>query len=260
MKTIIISAGHSLSDPGAVYNGSRESFMTMELTKLVSDIMRKHSVGILNVPDELDLKQTIAWVNVRDKEQDIDAAIEIHTNASTDPGAKGVEAWYYHDFGTGLGSEYSKKLAQMMVDGIGVETGMKIRGVFDESTNRWGKLGFVHDTTPLASLVECGFLSNETDRNILLSPEGRMNIAKGICRGLLLYIGEEWKPELLNPDQPQTESQCEKDLRELKESHVAMQKNFDYKLAEVKRECQAKADVLVEVAGKLKAYVQQIRA
>lgn len=200
MKTIILSAGHSLADPGAVYNpGTKENFLTMALTKLAATYLRSHGIGVLEVPDDLSLVDTIKWVNGRASEGLIDLCVEIHTNSSTDKNPKGIEAWYYHDFSTGLGNEDSKRLSQCIIDAIGVEAGMSSRGVFDESTNKWGKLGFVHDTKPLASLVECGFLSNESDRNILMSDKGRENIAKGITRGILTYMGEAWKPELINP-------------------------------------------------------------
>jgi regulator of replication initiation timing len=76
---------------------------------------------------------------------------------------------------------------------------MKNRGPKDESTNQDGKLGFVHDTKPLVALVECGFIDNEEDRKFYTSDEGITKIAKGIVRGLLGYIGEDWKPELANP-------------------------------------------------------------
>lgn len=231
MKTIIISAGHSLSEPGAVYlPGGKENFLTIELAKLVSTYLRNHGIGVLEVPDNLSLVDTIKWINGRASEGKIEACIEIHCNASTDKSAKGVEAWYYHDFSTGLGDEDSKRLSQCMVDAINVESGLSVRGVFDESVNKWGKLGFVHDTKPLASLVECGFLSNNDDKEVLISTKGRENIAKGITRGVLTFLEEAWRPEVINPSvDTVSENTKDKQIDDLKKELDALKKssNFD---------------------------------
>jgi len=236
MKTIIISAGHSLSDPGAVYlPGGKESFLTIELAKLVSTYLRNHGIGVLEVPDTLSLVDTIKWVNGRASEGLIEAAIEIHCNASTDKSAKGVEAWNSHDFATGLGDEDSKRLANCMVDAINVESGLSSRGVFDESVNKWGKLGFVHDTKPLASLVECGFLSNDSDKAVLISDKGRENIAKGITRGILTFLGEAWKPEVINPSTDTVnENTKDKLIEDLKNELEALKKSSTFDLIQEK--------------------------
>lgn len=244
MKTVILSAGHSLSDPGAVYDpGTKEAFLTMELTKLASDYLRKHGIGVLTVPDDLNLVSTIKWVNNRSTETHIELAVEIHTNSSTDRKPRGVEAWYYHDFNTGKGSEDSKRLAQAMVDAIQVEANMPSRGVFDESTNRWGRLGFVHDTYPLAALLEAGFISNEEDRRILMDTKGRENIAKGICRGILTAMGETWRPELLHPEtKPEIEDAKDKQIEDLKKAVASAESYGERKLAEFKAKCQTRSD------------------
>lgn len=242
MKIVVISAGHSLSDPGAVYSpNARENFMTIELSRLASDILRKHSIGVLNVSDNLDLVNTIKWINARAKEQKINLCVELHCNSSGDQKARGVEAWYYHNFQSNTADEDSKKLSQCLVDAVAIESGMPVRGIFDESTNRWGRLGFVHDTDPLASLLECGFLSNEQDRSILLSETGRMNIAKGIARGILTYLGEAWKPELLmDKESASTEDAKDKQINDLKSALESTKKDGAYKLAEQKKLCQDK--------------------
>jgi N-acetylmuramoyl-L-alanine amidase len=190
MKTICISAGHAPNgiEAGAYYQGIREEDINAKIGKKVAEILRLHSIPTLYVPDNLDLVGTIKWIN--DRGNQIDIAVEVHLNAG---GGKGVEGWYY------AGGGESQKLSQFIIDAVSVETGMPKRGNFDETTNRYGKLGFVHDTKPLACLIECGFIDNAEDRKLYQSDEGIMKIAKGVARGILGYIGEAWKPELLNP-------------------------------------------------------------
>ena len=195
MKVICLSAGHTPGkDPGAVKSPLVEADLNVKIVKQAAEMLRKHGIGVLEVPDDLTLKETIKWINARSGQ--IDLAVEVHINAGN---GTGVEAWHYK------GSVASKEVGQFIVDALAIETGMGNRGVKSEATNRHGKLGFVHDTTPLAILVECGFIDNKTDRKILMKDEGLRNLAKGVARGCLGYLREDWKPELLG-DKPQAET------------------------------------------------------
>lgn len=195
-KAVLLSAGHSLSDPGAVNGDTKESNLNMALVGIASDIIRKHGVEVINVPNNLSLIDTIKYAN--DRASQISICVEVHINAG---GGKGIEAWYFHNFNTGKGSETSKKLSQCLVDGIVGETGMISRGVKDESTCKWGRFGFVHDTVPLASLVECGFIDS-SDLAILTSGDGQQKIATGIAKGILSYLGVGWNQNAVTPPAP----------------------------------------------------------
>jgi len=224
-KVICLSAGHSDSDPGAVYNGLVERDIVEKIVAHASPILRAHGVGVLNPPSSLNLYQTIAWINVR-KDQ-IDVCCEIHVNSSGKPNqGLGLEGWYYHN------SNESKKFSDFLIDAVSVESGMnKERGSRDEGMLRWGKLGFVHNTKPLACLIECGFINTDRDREILSTEDGLYNIAKGIARGILSYWGMDWTPPVTSVPQ---------------ESEVISQ--LQGNLAECKKECQQKSDILSKIA------------
>lgn len=198
-KKVVLSAGHNISDPGAIGPFDKhitESNIVMAITPKAAAILRLHSIDVLVVPDEIGLTETIKWINERAKTPGgtigIDLAVELHVNSG---GGTGVEGWYYEK------SDDSKKFAQFIIDAIMAETGLPVRGTKDETTvgRGWTKLGFIHDTIPLACLVECGFIDNQFDFDILKSPEGQFKVAKGVARGILSYMGEDWKPELLEP-------------------------------------------------------------
>lgn len=193
MKTIALSAGHSDKDPGAVFNGLVERDIVEKIVSLATPIIKAHGVGVLNPPSSLSLIETINWINARADQ--IDVCSEIHVNSSAKPNTGfGLEGWYYR------GNEESKKFASFLLDAMSVESGMsKTRGVKDEKyANIWGRLGFVHDTKPLACLMECGFINTDDDRAILSSEQGLYNLAKGVARGVVSYFGITWnapKPE-----------------------------------------------------------------
>ena len=142
-KKVVLSAGHSFSDSGA-YNPNlelKESFLTIEIVKLCVPVLRSQGITVAIIPDDISLIDTIAKINKDYASYDL--AVEAHINSG---GGTGVEGWYYQN------DAVSKKLSDDILNGIVAETGMKSRGSKDESTNRHGRLGFVHDTKPLACL------------------------------------------------------------------------------------------------------------
>jgi N-acetylmuramoyl-L-alanine amidase len=192
MKTICLSAGHGAGDPGVVYKELQEANLTRVITKRAVEMLRKHGIDCLEVPDNLTLVETIQWINNRTNQ--IDICVEVHINSGVQD-AKGVEGWNYEG-----GDTESDKLSQFLADACSAETGLINRGIKDESQNRFRKLGFVHDTNPIAALIECGFIQGDYD--FLKNDENLTRLAKGVARGCLTYLGEAWKPELVNP-QPQ---------------------------------------------------------
>lgn len=239
MKTVVLSAGHSTSDPGAVRGTTKESFLTMEIVKYATEIIQKHDVVCLNVPDHLSLLDTIKYIN--NLNRDIDACVEVHINAG---GGQGVEAWCYYDYATRKRSKQSELLSQFLVEAVCVETNMAKRGVFDESIIKYGRLGFVHDTKPIASLVECGFIDNEYDLKMLLTESGRFTIAKGVARGLLGYIGIQWNPDLANKDlgNSQTNEELRKEISELRKRLQNIDNEYKVKLEVINGEIKARRD------------------
>lgn len=190
-KAIALSAGHGAGDAGAVYKDLQEASLTVKIVKKTLPILQAHGVQTREVPDNLNLFQTIQWINQVHSVSPFDLCLEVHINSG---GGTGVEAWHY------AGGGPSKTLSQHLADAMAAETGLKNRGVKDESTNRYGGLGFVHDTIPLASLVECGFIDG--DYAFLKVDENLGRMAKGVARGCLSYLGIPWKPELIAPAPP----------------------------------------------------------
>ena len=215
LKTITLSAGHTPNgETGASANGLHEEIINIQITKKVAELLRRHSIPILEVPDDLTLVQTIAWINARASQ--IDLCLEIHLNAG---GGTGVEAWYYQNLVTKADDIESKNLATIVCETVAEETGWRNRGAKGESTNQHGKLGFVHDTKPLAALIECGFIDNVSDIELYKTEEGVMKIATGIAKGLLAYIGEEWIPI---PTHPPEDLNLQKKIDELNEKIASL--------------------------------------
>lgn len=74
------------------------------------------------------------------------------------------------------------------------------------------------------------FSSNNDDKEVLISTKGRENIAKGITRGVLTFLEEAWRPEVINPSvDTVSENTKDKQIDDLKKELDALKKssNFD---------------------------------
>lgn len=236
MNTVCLSAGHGAGDPGVVHNGLQEANLTIAIVKKAADILRKHSVGCLEVPDNLTLQGTINWINQR--EDQIDICVEVHINAG---GGKGVEGWNYQ----GTPTE-SDELSEFLVNAVVAETGLQNRGIFDETQNRHGRLGFVHDTKPIAALIECAFIDGDYD--YLKNDENITRIAKGVARGCLDYLKIQWRPELINP-KPQVDPKDQKiiDLEKKVESYKKLYEDTVKQFVDYKKKVERNEKALVEI-------------
>ncbi len=166
MKTekIFIVAGHGKSgnffkknDPGAIAkDGTTERELNLQITRSIFG----ENVVYIGVDEDLTLAEKIKKINSFGLDCTNSLLVSIHCNSAGSL-AKGAEAFYYHNSGE------SKKLAENILKEICQKTGLKNRGAKSERLSRYGKLGIVHDTAPLAVLIECGFLSNVSDLDVL---------------------------------------------------------------------------------------------
>ena len=102
-----------------------------------------------------------------------DLYISIHQNAADNTDATGIETWY------SIRNPRSILLAEMIQDRLIAETGAEDRGA--KLTNG---LIVVRETKMPSVLIECGFLSNEYERNMLNDENYRQKIAQSIAQAV----------------------------------------------------------------------------
>lgn len=151
MKTLTVTAGHGGSDPGAVAGRVCERDLMTELRDIVALKLREggHTVKTdgarwQNLPlvHALTLVPGSAW------------AVELHTNASANPAATGVEV---------VSMPADKGRAQRLAQAIAKVLGLRVRGEagwIDQTQSARGRLAFVRAGGMVA---ECFFLSNPVD-------------------------------------------------------------------------------------------------
>ena len=178
-KKVFLGIGHGGSDPGAVANGFEEADLNLAIGLACRDELERHSVQVLmsRTKDENDpLAEEIKECNAFNPS----LAVDIHNNAS---GGDGAEAFYHYKGGT------SKTLADNVLAEI-VKIGQNSRGA-KIKTNAQGRdyFGFIRETVPPAIIVECAFVDNKTDIQIIDTAAEQKAMGVAIAKGILKTLG-----------------------------------------------------------------------
>lgn len=178
---VFIGVGHGGSDPGAVANGVKEKDLNLSIAKACRDELVRHGIEVKmsRTTDENDaLSEEIKECNAFSP----DIAVDIHNNAG---GGDGAEVFYHY------GGGKSKTLAENILAEI-VKVGQNSRGAKIRK-NSSGKdyYGFIRETACPAVIVECAFVDNASDLEILATEGDRQKVGQAIGKGILKTIGVE---------------------------------------------------------------------
>ena len=185
MPKVFLGVGHGGSDPGAVANNTKEKDLNLSIALACRDMLEKHGVAVKmsrtkdeNDPIGDEVKECNAYAP--------DLAVDIHNNAG---GGDGGEVFYHHGGGKG------KTLAENILAEI-VKVGQNSRGI-KTRVNSQGKdyYAFIRNTSCPAVIVECAFVDNSTDLQILSTESQRKAMGEAIARGILKTLGVEIQSE-----------------------------------------------------------------
>lgn len=150
---IFLNAGHNLDDVGAVGHGFNENEMNVKLRDRVFSMIKEGSDEIIQIPDELNLRESIDWVNERAEKEDM--AISIHFNSNQSPYIHGTEAYYSND--------REREMAIVFAQEVSRSLGFRNRGARHDSWTWVGSLGWLRKLKCDSVLVEVCYLTNESD-------------------------------------------------------------------------------------------------
>ncbi|WP_319800414.1 MULTISPECIES: N-acetylmuramoyl-L-alanine amidase [Flavobacterium] len=168
-KTIVIDAGHGGEDIGAQIGAGQEK-------KIVENIANK--IKLLNSKDEIEiilLRKDDSFIELSERVSKINKinpslVISLHVNSSENLNENGVNAYVSKQNGF---YEESKEKAENLVDKISNE---KLAKGEVKDANYF----VLKNSKCPALLVEIGYLTNENDRNYLISENGQNEIANKI--------------------------------------------------------------------------------
>ena len=187
MKKIYINPGHSDKDPGAVGNGFSEKDLNLAIALACQDELARHGVLVKmsRTKDENDdLVEEINECNAFKP----DLALDIHNNAG---GGDGAEAYHHHGGGVG------KTLAENILAEI-VAIGQNSRGAkIRKNANGDDYYGFIRQTNCPAVIVECAFIDNAKDIQIIDTADEQTKMGAALAKGILKTLGITYKaPEV----------------------------------------------------------------
>lgn len=178
MGRIFISAGHSTSDPGALAGGTTEAREMILTRDLIVTELRSRAFEVLLVPDDLDLRQTIDWINSRSRSGDV--ALEIHADAFSNPTVRGTSV--FHIANNNLRKQHAELLLLSLLQRV---PQLQNRGARPDTSTGVGSLAFCRQVVPASLLMQIGYLTNPDDR--FLIQNRRRDVALGISDGLAAW-------------------------------------------------------------------------
>ena len=178
-KRVYVGIGHGGSDPGAVANGFKEKDLTLSIGKYCNERLKQYGVET-KISRTTDIDSSINSKVAASNAFGADVCMDIHINAG---GGDGSEVYYSHV------SPNGKKLAQLIVDAMSA-IGQNTRGIktkLDSNGNDY--FGMIRMTDAPAVLVECAFIDNKTDIQIINTEAKRKIFGYAIADGVAKYLG-----------------------------------------------------------------------
>ena len=171
--TVILDPGHGAHDRGAAIGYVYEKHLALDTARRVEELLRKEGLNVIMTRSRdvfIPLPDRAAAGNRTGNA----IFVSIHYNYSRGGSGAGAETYYHFTSGYTLAAYIQAYLIQ--------RTDMSNRGV------KHANFHVIRNTTRNpAVLVECGFVSNPTERARMLTGEFRKRIAEGIAQGIVAF-------------------------------------------------------------------------
>lgn len=187
-EVIVVDCGHGENDPGKIgVNGALEKDINLTIGKLVEERLKKagYEVVMTRTEDKIlapedntnrktqDMKARVAFIN----EAKPVIAVSVHQNSYHEPDVSGAQVFYYSHSTEG---EAAAKIMQ--------EAFLSV----DPENTRQAKANdsyYILKRTEVPTIiVECGFLSNPEEAELLADEEYQKKIADAITAGAEKYL------------------------------------------------------------------------
>ena len=181
MPKIFIDAGHGGKDPGAVNGDIYEKDIALQIALKLNNTLKNNGfqTAMSRATDVF-----IPLVERAKKANNFgaDFFVSIHLNSAGNGIANGIETLVYENKGV------NNQLATNIQNELIKTTGANNRGIKEQK-----KLVVLNSTKMPAVLIEVGFISNFSERTLLLFNSYQKGIAQSITNGICRYFGKEVK-------------------------------------------------------------------
>lgn len=171
-RTVVIDAGHGGKDNGGSYGRVYEKHLALDTALRVDYLLRRkgYSTRLTRKSDVfISLSKRAAIANSYSNS----IFVSIHYNYTYNKSINGLETFYY--------TSRSKPLASYIQSGMLRKYRAHNRGV------KYARYSVLRNTSNPAALVECGFVSNYSERKRCMKGSYRQKMAEGIVDGIVRY-------------------------------------------------------------------------
>ena len=171
-STVVLDAGHGGHDNGGSYGKVYEKHLALDTTLRVDYMLRKmgYKTRLTRKSDVFIPLKTRAEIANRYSNS---IFVSVHYNYTYNKSINGLETFYY--------TSRSKPLASYVQSGMLGKYRANDRGV------KYAKYAVLRRSKNPACLVECGFVSNYSERKRCMKGWYRQKMAEGIVTGIVKY-------------------------------------------------------------------------
>jgi N-acetylmuramoyl-L-alanine amidase len=175
---VLLDAGHGGIDKGVNIDDIYEKDINLKIVKYMVNDLRFNGCDV-KLSRDSDVLNALKDIADMGNQMNVDALVSIHINSFKDSKYSGVGT-YYTDNGSNL--EERIRLAKTIQKYAINDDGWVDRGLFKD------KLKILSYSQGPCVLVECGFLTNPSDRDRLTREEPLQNLAKNISNGIVEFL------------------------------------------------------------------------
>ena len=186
---VLVDAGHGGMDPGMIGIGElKEKGINLSIAlKLKEQLIRMgYQVFMTRESDEGLYDADSSNKKVQDMQKRIEMidqyqpalTVSIHQNSYPDAGVKGPQVFYYEH------SEEGMKLAQMIQEQLHVSLSVERPREAKGNTTYY----LLKRSPGILNIVECGFLTNPREAELLQTEEYQQKVAEAVALGIDTYL------------------------------------------------------------------------
>ena len=184
--TIVLDAGHGGEDPGKVgVNNALEKDINLSIALKLKDMLENkgYTVYLTREDDSAPSSKKEDMTSRMDYIKEImpDLIVSIHQNSYTDPSVFGPQVFFYSD------SSEGKSFALVMQEEINRYLSPEKPRVSQANNNYY----LLKESPAPIIIVECGFLSNPTEADLLITDTYQQKMARAIYFGILAFTDSE---------------------------------------------------------------------
>lgn len=188
-KTVVIDPGHGGIDPGKIgVNDALEKDINLAISKYVKEYLEQENITVVMTrEDEGGLyseyspnkKKTDMYKRCEIiKEVNPAIAVSIHQNSYHEGGVSGCQVFYFEE--STEGERLAKTIQKTMIE--------QLKPANEREAKANDSYYMLCHTVVPTVIVECGFLSNWNEAQLLITEDYQKKVARAVADGILAYF------------------------------------------------------------------------